>query len=301
MKNRIASLFALDTLLGGTTNGHGPATHPPEHRKRGKVPKAARRGPKGKEMPRSGKSVDKGDPIRCQHDVAYKPVAPVDVGKSTTSTPSTAPVAQQLGDEYDVEAFEEPDEEDMTPRLGDEDEYDRLETASGMPWEEEPPETPEGEPEPVTVRSESYRKPATFAAEMTAVEQDLADLAARAAQPAPVGPTPASPAPDDSAPEPAPPPAPKPSGHAVFDQMAQGMGYATEFRLPPVPLTQVFSALDRQLDAEAIKPATSTPVAGSPAPADAVAAVPPTETLIKDLVAMPPQPTAPETAPVSPG
>jgi hypothetical protein len=42
-------------------------------------------------------------------------------------------------------------------------------------------------------------------------------------------------------------------------------------------------------------------VAGSPAPADAVAAVPPTETLIKDLVAMPPQPPEPESAPVSPG
>jgi hypothetical protein len=151
MKNRIASLFALDTLLGGTTNGHGPATHPPEHRKKQKGRNAVRRGPKQIETQRGVKSVDKGDPIRCQHDVAYKPVAPVDVEKPPGQTPSTTPIAQQLGDEYDVEAFEEPDEEDMTPRLADEDEYERLETASGMPWRRATG-TPEEDAEPVTAQ-----------------------------------------------------------------------------------------------------------------------------------------------------
>jgi hypothetical protein len=301
MKNRIASLFALDTLLGGTTNGHGPATHPPGHRAKQKASKA-RRGRKDKETQRGAKSVDKGDPIRCQHDVAYKPVAPVDVGTPPAQATTPTAVAHQLGDEYDVEAFEEPDEEDLTPRLADEDEYERLETASSTPWEEEPPTGPEEASEPVTVRAESYQKPRTFAAEMTAVEQDLAELAARATQPAPAAPTTESPAPGDSEAEPVPaPPTLKASGHAVFDQMAQGMGYATEFRLPPVSLTQVFSALDRQLDAEAARPVAAAPVAGPPPPVDAVAAVPPTETLIKDLVEMPGKPAEPESAPVTPG
>lgn len=302
MKNRIASLFALDSLLGGTTNGHGTAASPPGHRRKGKGTRAARHGA-GKEAQRiDGRTVDKGDPIRCQHDVAYQPVAPVDVGRPSGPPAPSAPVAQQLGDEYDVEAFEEPDEE-LTPRLADEEEYERLETASGMPLDEEPWPHTEEEPEPVTVRAQSYRKPPTFAAEMTAVEQDLADLAARAAQPAPATSAPEASPSGDSEPEaaaPAPAPAPKPSGHAVFDQMAQGMGYATEFRLPPVQLSQVFSALDRQLDAEAIKAAPAAPTRASTPAADTVA-VPPTETLIKDLVDLPAQAPAPESAPVSPG
>lgn len=299
MKNRIASLFALDTLLGRPTNGHGPATHPTGQQTKKKAPKTARRGRKTRESQRDVKSVDKGDPIRCQHDVAYKPVAPVDVG-TPAQAPTSTPVAHQLGDEYDVEAFEEPDEEDLTPRLSDEDEYERLETASSIPWEEEPPAVPNEEPESATVRAESYRKPATFAAEMTAVEKDLAELAARTAQPAPAAPQPES-TPEDSGGEPTPPPAPKPSGHAVFDQMAQGMGYATEFRLPPMKLSQVFSALDQQLDAEAIKTGGAAPRAGSAPPAGPVASVPPTETLIKDLVEMPGKTVEPEITPVTPG
>ena len=278
MKNRIASLFALDTLLGGTSNGHGPVTHLAEPSRKRKQ-KAARRGARGREVQRTGeRTVDKGDPIRCQHDVAYKPVTPVDVG--TPSSPSApASLAQQLGDEYDVEAFEEPDE-DLTLRLNDlendEEPAEEFEMASGTPWEGEPPPAPEEDPEPATtVRAQSYRKPPTFAAEMTAVEQDLAELAARAVQPTPVAPTRDPSATGDSAAdpavEPAPVPPPKPSGHAVFDQMAQGMGFATEFRLPPVQLSQVFSALDRQLDAEAIKPASGVPVAGAPQSAGASA------------------------------
>ena len=299
MKNRIASLFALDSLLGGPTNGHGPATHPTGQQTKKKAPKTARRGRRHKESQREVKSVDKGDPIRCQHDIAYKPVASVDVGP-TTQAPTSTPVAHQLGDEYDVEAFEEPDEEDLTPRLADEDEYERLETASGMPWEEEPPAAPDEEPEPATFRAESYRKPSTFAAEMTAVEKDLAELAARTTQPAPSAPLPES-TPDDSGAEPTAPPVPKPSGHAVFDQMAQGMGYATEFRLPPMKLSQVFSALDQQLDAEAITPASAAPPAGSAPAAGNVASVPPTETLIKDLVEMPGRTAESESTPVTPG
>ena len=301
MKNRIVSLFALDSLLGGATNGHDTAAPPPGHRRKGKGTRAARNALKGKER-HGGRSVDKGDPIRCQHEVAYQPVAPVDVGKASAPPAPPAPVAQQLGDEYDVEAFEEPDE-DLTPRLADEEEYDRLETASGMPWEEEPSPDIEEKPEPVAVRAQSYRKPPTFAAEMTAVEQDLADLAARAAQPAPAASAPeASPSGDSEAEPatPAPAPAPKTSGHAVFDQMAQGMGYATEFRLPPVQLSQVFSALDRQLDAEAIKAAPDAPTSDS-RPVGDTAAIPATETLIRDLVDMPAQAPAPESAPVSPG
>jgi hypothetical protein len=83
-------------------------------------------------------------------------------------------------------------------------------------------------------------------------------------------------------------PAPKQgaTGHGVFDSMAKGMAYATEFRLPPVQLSQVFSALDRQLDAE--ERATQSP--GAPAPVaepGPAPGTPPNELLVRDLIGLP--------------
>ena len=96
------------------------------------------------------------------------------------------------------------------------------------------------------------------------------------------------------------PPAPAvpPQGHAIYDSMAASMGYATEFRLPSVQLSQVFSALDRQLDAEdqARQAPVATPVpndsAGTPAPDTTI---PPSGVLLQDLVALSPNvPVAPD-------
>ncbi|MGQ0645918.1 MAG: hypothetical protein ACT4P7_00015 [Gemmatimonadaceae bacterium] len=304
MKNRIVSLFDLDDLLRAGHNGHdGPA------RKR-RSGKAARKKPSGstptpaphaaRKKQKTGGAVaysfDKGDPIRCQHEVTYKPVAPVDV--EVPAPPARDTVAQQLGDEYDVEAFEEPDEE-KTLRLADLEEETRDATRISLSNDQSSEASPA---ESLSAESQPRHHPATFAADMEAVERGLADLATRSGTP-----TPALAAPDertrddDTSPSAPAPPVP---GHAVFDQMAQGMNYATEFRLPAVQLSQVFSALDRQLDAEqdhkaGVAPAYPPATAYRPA-APAVEIVPPgSDTLIKDLVALP-VPTAGEAAVVEP-
>lgn len=293
MRNRVASLFDLDELLGsngnGNGNGHAPAPRPRRRKKTAAshTPGSAYRGHRhGKHKVHSDRHVDKGDPIRCEHNVPYKPVTPVDVKEPPVAPPPNVPppAAQQLGeDDYNVEAFEEPDEDDSLRLLSEDEEeleldYPKVEDAFEQSFHP-------SEPLPDAELDESYR-PRTFAAQMEAVEKDLADLAARVPPPA-----------QETAGEDAssaeeevqntPSPAPQ-SGHAVFDQMAQGMGmgYATEFRLPAVQLSQVFSALDRQLDAEERQKTASiqTPVvSGAPAPV----APPDSATLLKDLVRMP--------------
>lgn len=315
MRNRVATLFELDELLGSTTNGnghgqnngHAPTT--PRRRRRKKMHGHAVHGGhpgsrRGRYKDRTvDRTVDRGDPIRCEHNVPYKPVPPVDVKEATPPEAPTAPApaAQQLGeDDYDVEAFEEPDEDDSLRLEVTEDE--ELE----YPTDEESLEQSYRSSEPP--RSEStgaYPKPRAFATQMDAVERDLADLASRVQAPSPDA-APDTAREDEEAASVPPPPAPH-SGHAVFDQMAKGMAYATEFRLPAVQLSQVFSVLDKQLDAEerqknaAVPPPVVRP--GPPAASAGPTITPPdSATLIKDLVEMPGMsppgsPTPVETAP----
>ncbi|MFN8583647.1 MAG: papain-like cysteine protease family protein, partial [Gemmatimonadaceae bacterium] len=105
-------------------------------------------------------------------------------------------------------------------------------------------------------------------------------LAERVQHPPPHS-TPPTPAADDEESSTAPRAAS--TGHALFDTMAKGMQYATEFRLPAVQLSQVFSALDRQLNAEIVTP----PTQGAGAPP---APMPGGDVLIADLVKLAPPP-----------
>jgi hypothetical protein len=304
MMNRIASLFELDDLLQVVRHGHsnGSARHSPKKKRAAKVAThaPATRAPAtpartGAVRPANGEqtvtshSFDTGAPVRCAHDVAYPAVPRVEV-EGPSQAADAASAQQFSSDQYDVEAFEEPDPE---------------------PYGDEPPETPYAPSDRddsshqaswTPARPTSFSAPAarptaspTFAAQMSAVENDLADLAARATVP-PETPAsgPISDAGDAAARESPADGQPRASGHALFDQMATGMGYSTEFRLPPVQLSQVFSALDKQLDADGQResPAVVVPAAPAVATAPPSAPISPIEpitsaTLLQDLVAIP--------------
>jgi hypothetical protein len=276
MKNRLVSLFELDRLLAhdGT---RGSATHPERKARRTKVRKAvpagtARKASKDRETP-VAQSFDTGAPIRCEHNVA---------GTRDTETIQVTgepqPVSQGLGESYHVEAFEdeEPAEEEPLSATSIEEESRTAlrESNAASYMEPEPPPAPRR-----VARLEEVERdtPASFAAQMAAVETDLNELAARAVTSAPESPSPVT-EDDEAAAAPTPPVTAK--GHAVFDAMAKGMNYATEFRLPAVQLSQMFDALDRELDA-ANRKAPASPAVQAPSPT-------PTAELIKDLVELTP-------------
>lgn len=313
MTNRIASLFALDELLAPAGNGHGRQRTPPhkkrhrrKHKHSGETPSATPvttpvtppPAPSGSATP-VAKSFDSGAPIRCHHDVAYPAVQPVQVPE-TLAPRDNEPLAASLGMDIHVEAFDEPDDSSNDLRLPlttDEDDDLPLESASDY----EPYEPPAREyPTPSRSTRELETGSRTFAAEMAAVEQDLADLATRAQVPAKGDAAPPPAADDDELPPAPAVPAAPPQGHAIFDSMAAGMGYATEFRLPGVQLSQVFSALDRQLDAadqsrqEPVVTPTPNEDAGASSP---TSTMPASGVLLQDLVAL--SPTGPATTDVS--
>jgi hypothetical protein len=315
MKNRIVSLFELEELVAPRKNGNGhgsrPKTRKPPRKACAPSPttEAAKTGTATPTVsattPAIAKSFDTGAPIRCDHSVAYPPVETVQV---RTDQPTAVAHAQAL--DVHVEAFEgeDTDVEEPTVRISSDEETSQslsayegaYEPAYEQAYEPVSDTADDAEPEETTANANvnaaalgahERELPQSFAAQMEAVEADLAQLAARADHPAPNAPTP--PAPDDQQPAPAPPrPAGgAPRGHDVFDAMAKGMGtmgYATEFRLPAVQLSQVFSALDRQLDAD-VAPAMRAKADAAPTPA-----VPSGEELLKDLVNIVP-PSTPAT------
>ncbi|MEO7965417.1 MAG: papain-like cysteine protease family protein, partial [Gemmatimonadaceae bacterium] len=226
------------------------------------------------------RSFDTGAPVHCEHNVSYPTVQPVDL-------PSTgeAPRPRASAMDIQVEAFEDdPDEiEDLTTRLTtrlttDEDQASSQSLAFSDEDQWLPP-TPRNDAQVDTPSAgvEETVLPQSFADQMRAVELDLAQLAERADHPAPNAPTPPSSDERSSAT----PPQPR-SGHGIFDAMAKGMEYATEFRLPSVQVSQVFSALDRQLDAEEAQPEVPDPPA-TPAPV-----MPGGDVLLADLARMTP-------------
>ncbi len=297
MKHRLTSLFELDDLLGITTREH-IAARPRKHRHTDSVatpapacpPKSSRSAKSATAMPASAKSTvtaqsfDNGAPIRCEHDVAYKPVARIDV---ELPRPNTDTAAKQLSvDDYDVEAFEESDE-GSHPQLNSDDEADDRSTLDAPP-------SRAGTALSFSKGTVSLSDSSSLASQLSAVERDLADLAAHSSTPAEIPPTPVEhPRDDGYGSEAAPSPPVRAAGHGVFDTMAQGMGYATEFRLPPVQLSQVFSALDQQLDAHQGGGAPARPAGAVQFAREAGAyqqtelPVVGSETLIRDLVAMP--------------
>jgi len=326
MKNRIVSLFQLDELFTPRRNGNGHAA--PAKRKTKKRKAAAKACPPATSTPaRAAKtpvtsvqqglsaSFDTGAPIRCDHAVDYPPVRPVDL-------PSGEPVAASYAESLDihVEAFEDEETSVYEPTVLLSTDVERAESES-QGWHDggyhsafdasdgsTPEESTQGEDVPPTSPEEAEARqpsalaaerelPAAFAAQMQAVEADLAELAARADHPAPNAPTP--PAPDDQAPTAPPRPTgggSNPKGHEVFDAMSKGMGYATEFKLPPVQLSQVFSALDRQLDADdASRSAAPTAVSNAPG----APTMPAGDVLLKDLVNIAP-PAKPVADAISP-
>jgi hypothetical protein len=294
MKNSGASLFELDTLLGETRSARPGAARKHSAHKPARAKRPARRAcapyapaPSRPAADVVTKSFDRGDPICCRHAVSYRRVA----APNTQGPASPAPlveVAQQLSDEYDVEAFEEPAEE-VPLRLTDTEEQE-----SAAVSESSSLARAYAAPIDRTSSSEAVEQRAAGALseELRAVEQDLAELAARTDTSATQTPREAASLDEESANSaPVAPTAQRSDGHAVFDQMAQGMGYATEFRLPAVKLSQVFSVLDKQLDAERDRgPATASPAHALDADTPAQAAeptMPGSETLIQDLIAMP--------------
>jgi hypothetical protein len=276
------------------------------------------------------RSFDDGAPLCCEHDVQYPPVerpripsavepdgtpptvaapppAPRPVEPGPDGPRPVAPAAIATARELTVEAFEDEDgptdpEIDPPTMTGDE-------PAITEPTIEDPDaagiERIRRAAMPATARASAMRGPLAFARERDEAERDLAELTARvnATQPTPLPRPPA----------PAAPPPPAPSGpdpefvrrKAMLDEMAKGMSYATEFRLPPVQLARVFSALDEKLDAEsapagaAAPPAPGSPPAPAPtAPADTtVPPLPSTDQLISDLVGLvlPAKPPAADT------
>jgi len=279
MKNRIVSLFELEELLAPTTNGHGRATrqghgHEAPASPAGATGAARRRRatcPKGAGKSTS-QSFDTGASVHCQHNVPYPAVQPVDLPQAAEPE---RPRASAM--DFQVEAFEEDDDDSMSPttRLSTDDDTDR---AQGLAVPDESEWNPPA-PDADTTRAEDERSlPQSFADQMQAVESDLAELADRAVHPRPNAPS----APDGDAEAAAPPAAPA-RGHAIFDAMAKGMSYATEFRLPSVQLSQVFSALDRQLDAEEVQPASPAPYTSATAPT-----LPGGEVLLADLARLVP-------------
>jgi hypothetical protein len=207
-----------------------------------------------------------------------------------------------------VEAFEEPiaidspSDELQLPVADDEEEDDRpamMISGASSAAAVRPPR-----------RSSNWdtAKPATFTAQMDAVERDLADLAGRVQTPAApdaVAADPQAPAtPEEAEAAAAAPPVKGRFDHRVFDDIAKGMSYATEFTLPSVQLSQVFSALDRQLDAESTERdrKSTPPAAAAPAPSATTPeepAVPPTAVLLKDLIALQPNAAPVPAEPVS--
>lgn len=306
MQNRIASLFALDELLGAKTNGHNGNGHAPKRRRKSRKrapnvlpPSTSARGayPPSKHARKAlAQSFDTGAPIRCEHGVPYTPVEPVQV--PSESEPTSMSMSLDVGDSYTVEAFEdeEEDDEDLSaqlPDLEDDESFDDDYSAAvrSAAYQASVPRT-------LTRGDYERTQPTAFAAQMSAVEQDLAELATRVQQPA--APSAGAPATEgDPAASVSPAPPVNTSGHGVFDSMAQGMSYATEFRLPAVQLSQVFSALDKELDAEQIASAPAPPsrsvVVSGPAPRT-VETFPPNDVLIQDLVELPKVETVPATA-----
>ena len=298
MTNRLTSLFELDELLGITTREHIAARSQKRRRTNGSATLAPSCPPKSSSAPKSSKatpstgrwtvtaqSFDNGAPIRCEHDVAYRPVASIEV--ESTRPRREAPATQLSVDDYDVEAFEESDEGSQLQLNSDEDADNR------SPLDAPPlrADAPLAFSKGTVSRSAS----SALTSQLSAVERDLADLAAHSSTPAEIPPTPLEARRDEGyESDAAPSPPVRASGHGVFDTMAQGMGYATEFRLPPVQLSQVFSALDQQLDAHEAGDASQRAITAARALSD-VGVYPPSETpvvgsetLIRDLVAMRP-------------
>ncbi|MEW5918517.1 MAG: papain-like cysteine protease family protein, partial [Gemmatimonadota bacterium] len=312
MQNRIASLFALDELLSGKSNGrngHGATKRPRRKRRRTahNANVAARKiadphaafHHRHQKKKTHAQSFDTGGPIRCEHNVAYTPAEQIRVPASgEQAPPGGAAMSFDVGDGYTVEAFEDEDEEESLSALphhateiSEVDTYgsEAVRASSYEPYVSETP----------SARGDYERRPpASFAAQMSAVERDLADLATRVQQPG-AEPNAAAPAAEDEQGAESQPAPVSTSGHRIFDSMAKGMSYATEFRLPAVQLSQVFSALDKELDAENAAPSTPAPtVVSGPTPVG-VESIPPNDVLIKDLVDLPPKTAHPPVSAVA--
>ncbi len=293
MQNRIASLFELDELL---RPGRKQKRNGTGGRKRRRKAKASLHSgtttptPKAEARP-IAQSFDRGDPIRCQHGHAYRPAEVVEVAEPADASPEAQSV--QFGADYTVESFEDSDDEEDSLLLSEDIGVDVDEEDLSISREASSPWTAPVEDAPSYIREEPVEDrelPASFAAQMNAVERDLADLATRVQNPPETEPTRVPDESGDPAGAPAPAAPQTTAGHGIFDAMAKGMSYATEFRLPPVQLSHVFSALDQELDAE--EKAKAAPAAGQVptitvpvAPGTEV--VPPNEVLLKDLVTMP--------------
>lgn len=261
MTNRITTLFDLDALLAPRAGAQSLRGAPAKA--------AAPRGRPQKQARGSGaRSVafDRGEPIVLEHD---EPTAPV------SSAQSLPPLLDmRAAYPFRVESFES-DEEATSPdsvELPDPegepsalyakdreatavDEEEKADRGSGGRFGTSEPRGDDGE-QSIAARAESLaaRDPA-YAAQLAAMERDLKDLAIRTQHPTPeeerasVLGTPR----DDDEPASSPPPSPGYAGrggHAVFDQMAQGMKFANTFALPTVEVKRTFAELNDTLDAQ---------------------------------------------------
>ena len=314
MKNRVVSLFELDALLVHKHVGAG-ISHPsaaPARRHRhtaAPLPPAARapQRPSPDAAPRTvakAQSFDSGAPIRCEHAVAYRPQDPVPVREPADAHASAMDAV------YTVEAFEEDEADDESPPPPSDDEAPQAH-ATAASWVSDD-NRERSLPDVVssasyTARRRQQETPAatpmpamesSMSAQLAAVERDLAELATRTASqaPEPRQSTPTDDADDTAGSRVNERPAAYGGGHAIFDDMATGLSYATEFKLPAVQVSQMFSALDTELARENNRRAVvspqammSAPVSGAPDSATST----PTSQLIQDLVALSPSAPAP--------
>ncbi len=303
MKNRLVSLFELDDLLAAGTNGHnGSSTKKRAHKKKCRkaatsptVAKAPGTTQPSGTPPAStpvAKSFDTGGAIHCDHAVPYPTTPKIELPvEAPAAPPAPAPHAQSFG--IEVEAFEDDGEDDNSMLTISRDEENPLTLSESLgDFDAEPYTPPVDRPDAEEPAEVQPSQASSFTAQMSAVEADLAELAERVTHPPPNSTPPTPPSEDEQADTTS---RASSRGHAIFDTMAKGMNYATEFRLPAVQLSQVFSALDRELDAESIPgtPASPAPVAVTPTPA-----MPDGDVLLADLVKLsPPSPPAPPSQP----
>jgi hypothetical protein len=262
MRNRVTTLFELDALLS--------APGPRRRARQGSAPTAQRAKPGTAPGPRHAGAQRRGEQKAAAHD-SGAPIALTydDAVAQSLSAPSAgddAAWALQRG--IDFEPFEdgiqgetaeqEQDDDDESPRLGaapsaspagaeapavlrsdddasDDEKSDDEERGDELSDDELSAEASVSGRR----RRDRARARTPYGDELAAFEREVSAMSAKQKADAPAaGPV-------------------MPAEREVFDDMAQAMEYANEFRLPPVALSQVFAELDEAIETENVRAARS--------------------------------------------
>lgn len=268
-----------------------------------------RRVPAGAPSPQLGRAAaqafDLGAPIALRFGEEHMRASPRPFPARPGGTPSLARQRSIF-----VEAFEEPAEPERAEEVVEEpepaEEHVEVEDGrKGPAWQEAEEEEEEQAATPAEergggglaggsgglslgkrqkTRTGGQPSPA-HAEQIAAFEREVQALSARRpAQAAASTAPPASEPPPEDEDAGAKPPL-RTAGHGVFDEMARGMEYANEFRLPPVEVTRLFRDLDQQIDAEKVRRRPEASSAAAAAPPGPIP-MPADEELARDLASL---------------